>query len=57
MKYTPGETPPGECPQCWEHAHNRKVHARLKPREDCPACVDHMINGCPRVVPKKSRWW
>ncbi|WP_432165778.1 pRL2-8 [Streptomyces sp. bgisy031] len=40
-------TPKGECPQCWEHAHNRAVHRGLGPREDCPQCVDHMVNGCP----------
>ncbi|MFF0014568.1 pRL2-8 [Streptomyces sp. NPDC005374] len=52
------QTPPGECPQCWEHAHNKRIHRKLKPRQDCPQCVDHMVNGCPYLVPKKeSRWW
>ncbi|WP_260460585.1 pRL2-8 [Streptomyces sp. WAC04114] len=51
------DTPPGECPQCWQHAHDRRVHRKFKPREDCPQCVDHMVNGCPCLVPKKSRWW
>ncbi|MFD5137468.1 pRL2-8 [Streptomyces sp. NPDC058378] len=38
--------PAGECTQCWYHAHaGREAHARLAPREDCPACVDHMLNG------------
>lgn len=38
--------PPGECPQCWLHAYDsRTQHAHLAPREDCPACVDHMLNG------------
>ncbi|MFJ6293215.1 pRL2-8 [Streptomyces griseoviridis] len=40
--------PPGECRQCWRHAYaGRQEHARLGPREDCPACVDHMRNGHP----------
>ncbi|MGY0025155.1 pRL2-8 [Streptomyces sp. YJ-C3] len=52
------ETPPGECPQCWQHAHDRRIHRKLKPREDCPQCVDHMVNGCPYLVPKRSKgWW
>ncbi|MEU7149189.1 pRL2-8 [Streptomyces sp. NPDC045456] len=53
-------TPPGECRQCWHHAYaSREAHARLGPREDCPQCVDHMINGHPEhmVVPKKNGWW
>ncbi|TXJ82157.1 pRL2-8 [Streptomyces lavendulae] len=51
-------TPPGQCPQCWQHAHDKSIHRRLKPREDCPQCVDHMVNGHPTIVPKKpSRWW
>ncbi|MFF1397521.1 pRL2-8 [Streptomyces sp. NPDC058287] len=51
-------TPPGECPQCWEHARNRAIHRKLRPQEDCPQCVDHMNNGCPNRVPKKkSSWW
>ncbi|MFH8564985.1 pRL2-8 [Streptomyces sp. NPDC017988] len=50
--------PPGECPQCWLHAYDKSIHRRLKPREDCPQCVNHMVNGCPTLVPKKpSRWW
>ncbi|MFJ5150678.1 pRL2-8 [Streptomyces sp. NPDC088353] len=50
------DTPPGECPQCWQHAHDRRVHRKLKPRE--AQCVDHMVNGCPTIVPKrKSSWW
>jgi hypothetical protein len=52
------ETPPGECPQCWQHANDRSIHRRLKPREDCPQCVDHLHNGHPYIVPKKaSKWW
>ncbi|MGW2518704.1 pRL2-8 [Streptomyces sp. NPDC001617] len=52
------EAPPGECPQCWQHAHDRSIHRRLKPREDCSQCVDHLNNGHPTLVPKKpSRWW
>ncbi|MFD7186294.1 pRL2-8 [Streptomyces sp. NPDC059904] len=38
----------GECRQCWFHAHaSREAHAGLGPRQDCPACVDHMVNGHP----------
>ncbi|RFU83274.1 pRL2-8 [Streptomyces triticagri] len=51
----PHSTPPGECPQCWHHAHDRTVHKGM--RGDCPQCVDHMLNGCPNRVPKRSRWW
>ncbi|MFF7544164.1 pRL2-8 [Streptomyces canus] len=58
MSVAATQTPPGQCPQCWEHAHNPRIHRKLKPREDCPQCVDHMRNGCPSLVPKKpSRWW
>lgn len=53
----PTKTPPGECPQCWHHAHSRQAHAHLRPREDCPECVDHMRNGHPYLVPKTSKWW
>jgi len=52
------ETPRGQCPQCWDHAHRRDAHKGLGHREDCPACVDHLINGCPYLVPKKpGSWW
>ncbi|MFF5401386.1 pRL2-8 [Streptomyces misionensis] len=52
------ETPPGECPQCWQHAYDsRNAHRHLGPREDCPECVDHMRNGCPYLVPKKASFW
>ncbi|MET8378017.1 pRL2-8 [Streptomyces microflavus] len=38
--------PKGECRQCWLHSYDsRQQHKRLAPREDCPACVDHMLNG------------
>ena len=39
--------PRGECRQCWPHAYDRSIHKRLKPREDCKLCVDHLLNGCP----------
>ncbi|MER7659810.1 pRL2-8 [Streptomyces albidoflavus] len=40
--------PRGECRQCWLHAYDsRAQHKHLAPREDCPACVDHMVNGHP----------
>ncbi|MEV7190749.1 pRL2-8 [Streptomyces sp. NPDC093510] len=49
---------PGECPQCWQHAYDKSIHRALKPGEDCPQCVSHMISGCPFLTPKKpSRWW
>ncbi|MFJ1898497.1 MULTISPECIES: pRL2-8 [unclassified Streptomyces] len=51
------DIPPGQCPQCWTHAYDRSIHKRLKPREDCSACVDHMRRGCPTLTPKKSTWW
>ncbi|MFJ6394038.1 pRL2-8 [Streptomyces sp. NPDC091972] len=42
----PTNPPVGECRQCWYHAYaSREAHRHLKPREDCPACVDHMRNG------------
>ncbi|WP_329449426.1 pRL2-8 (plasmid) [Streptomyces sp. NBC_01426] len=52
--------PPGECRQCWLHAYDsRAQHAQLGPREDCPACVDHMTNGHPAhmIVPGSKRWF
>ncbi|MDK1477015.1 pRL2-8 [Streptomyces sp. 549] len=40
--------PANECRQCWFHAYaSGEAHADLGPREDCPACVDHMRNGHP----------
>ncbi|MGW3102777.1 pRL2-8 [Streptomyces sp. NPDC001100] len=58
MTVTAEVTPPGECPQCWQHAHDKRIHRSLRPRQDCPQCVDHMVNGCPFIVPKKpSRWF
>ncbi|MFE9024552.1 pRL2-8 [Streptomyces sp. NPDC007808] len=53
------DTPPGECRQCWQHAHDPSIHRMLGPREDCPQCVDHMINGHgSMIVPnKESIWW
>ncbi|MER6420694.1 pRL2-8 [Streptomyces sp. NPDC001137] len=53
-------TPPGQCRQCWQHAYDRSIHRKLKPREDCLPCLDHMHNGHPpeQIVPKKeSKWW
>ncbi|MGY6025188.1 pRL2-8 [Streptomyces spinosirectus] len=50
-------TPPGQCPQCWQHAYDKSIHRRLK-GGDCLPCLDHMRNGCPYFVPKKkSSWW
>jgi hypothetical protein len=52
------DTPPGECPQCWQHAHDPSIHRKQDQSKDCPQCVDHMVNGCPYIVPKpKSSWW
>ena len=39
--------PRGECTQCWRHAYDKSIHRKLKPREDCGPCVDHMVNGHP----------
>ncbi|MFI0510618.1 pRL2-8 [Streptomyces sp. WSLK1-5] len=51
-------TPPGQCPQCWQHAYDRSIHRRLRHDEDCLPCLDHKDNGCPTLVPKKeSKWW
>ncbi|MCY0932350.1 pRL2-8 [Streptomyces sp. H27-H1] len=48
MANTKANNPPKrQCRQCWFHAYSREVHKRLAPREDCPACVDHMVHGCP----------
>ncbi|MEV6478060.1 pRL2-8 [Streptomyces sp. NPDC051657] len=52
--------PPGECRQCWLHAEDsRAQHAHLGPREDCPACVAHMLHGHgDMIVPgKRKGWW
>lgn len=51
--------PPGECGQCWQHAHDPSIHRRLGPREDCPQCVNHMNNGhgSHLVAKKESSWW
>ncbi|MEU2358845.1 pRL2-8 [Streptomyces misionensis] len=52
--------PPGECRQCWLHAYDSlDQHRHLGPREDCPECVDHMVNGCPphMIVPGPKRRW
>lgn len=51
--------PPGECRQCWLHAYDsREQHKHLGPREDCPACMDHMRNGhAGMIVPGSRRWF
>ncbi|MFF1297951.1 MULTISPECIES: pRL2-8 [unclassified Streptomyces] len=41
------DVPKGECRQCWRHAYDRSIHKRLKPRQDCGPCVDHLHNGHP----------
>jgi hypothetical protein len=54
----PIQTPPGECPQCWQHAHDKSIHRSLRTKQDCLPCLDHLHNGCPYVVPKpKKSWW
>jgi predicted amidophosphoribosyltransferase len=48
-------TPPGECPQCWQHAYDRKrAHAHLAPGEQCPDCLAHLEL---HKREKKVRWW
>jgi hypothetical protein len=37
--------PKGQCRQCWRHAHDKSIHKKLKPRENCGPCVEHMKNG------------
>ncbi|WP_093742174.1 MULTISPECIES: pRL2-8 [unclassified Streptomyces] len=45
---TAANPPKGQCSQCWQHAYtSREAHKGLGPREDCPACVDHMVKGHP----------
>ena len=39
--------PKGQCIQCWNHAYDREIHKRLKPREDCKPCLSHMGGKCP----------
>lgn len=52
------QVPPGECPQCWQHANDPRIHRNQDQSKDCPQCVDHMVNGHPHLVPKKpSRFW
>jgi hypothetical protein len=50
-------TPPGQCPQCWQHAHDKSIHRSQDQSQDCAQCVDHMRNGCPNIVPKKKSSW
>jgi hypothetical protein len=51
--------PPGECRQCWRHAHDPSIHRSQDQGQDCAQCVDHMNNGHGnQLVPKKeSSWW
>lgn len=39
--------PKGQCPQCWAHAYDRSIHARLAPREDCQPCIACKTAGHP----------
>lgn len=50
--------PPGECRQCWAHAHDPDAHKGLGFFEDCPLCLSH-VGGCPphMIVPKKPSIW
>jgi hypothetical protein len=51
-------TPPGQCPQCWAHAHDKSHHSHLKWNEDCQQCIDCKAAGHPNLIPKKeSSWW
>lgn len=49
-------TPPGECPQCWAHSKQHSKNWLGIGEKDCQACLDHMYNGCPNIVPKKA-WY
>ena len=53
--------PPGECSQCWHHAHvlhNFWSSGYVPSKGDCGPCLNHMRNGCPTLTPKKeSIWW
>lgn len=54
----PRETPPGECRQCWPHAHDKSHHAHLKWNEDCQACISCKANGhAGKIVPKPEGSW
>lgn len=43
--------PPGECPQCWHHAHvlHKGNWFGLAREPPCAGCDDHRINGCPDI--------
>ncbi|MFH8751089.1 pRL2-8 [Streptomyces rimosus] len=55
------ETPPGECPQCWYHAHvlhNIWSSGYVPSQGDCQQCIACKAAGHPNLVPKtKSSWW
>lgn len=51
------DPPPGACPQCWHHVEgggHRSNWLGLFGEEECAACTDHYLNGCPTVVPPKK---
>ncbi|MFF0838246.1 pRL2-8 [Streptomyces sp. NPDC003344] len=39
--------PVGQCRQCWQHAYDKSIHRKLKPKEDCEPCLAHMGGRCP----------
>lgn len=54
----PNNPPPGECRQCWRHAHDKSIHRQLGRREDCQACVSHMYgNHPPEMIVPGRRWF
>lgn len=53
----PNNPPPGECRQCWQHAHDKSIHRQLGRREDCQACVSHMYGNHPPAMIVPGRRW
>ncbi|MFD6432836.1 pRL2-8 [Streptomyces venezuelae] len=45
MPTKPLPTKRKQCPQCWEHAHNKAIHKALKGKQ-CEPCLDHMVTNC-----------
>ncbi|MEU8718209.1 pRL2-8 [Streptomyces sp. NPDC048663] len=39
--------PVGQCRQCWQHAYDKSIHRKLKPKENCEPCLAHMGGRCP----------
>lgn len=53
--------PPDQCTQCWQHAYDKSIHRKLKPKQDCEPCLAHMRNPelckAMRTPKKESIWW